>query len=395
MRGCWYTIVSRSGAAIACLLLTACALHSPRAPGVSSLDPLLSPAGELAGQAAAASVETPDLLGLSDEMRDFARRYLSHGSQRQRLLTLHRSLRSPALVDIRYDPGADGTAAQAFARGSANCLTYAHVFIAMARHIGLEARYLSVTLRPEWARHGDRVARRQHVNVVVSLRNGEQFVVDIDPIARDKIATADVLGDKQAFALYHSNLAMEALLDGQTANAFAHAARSIELASQMEALWVNLGAIYRLGGQPESARRSYEVALLLNPESGSAMNNLAVLYQAAGNLVASREWQSRAEAYRLRNPYYHINLGEQAESAGDIEAAIEHYKTAVSLKRWDAEFYFRLARVYHALQQQAESVRYARLAIEHSRLVGEREQYESFLRQISTPTLAQALVKPG
>ena len=85
---------------------------------------------------------------------------------------------------MRYDMSADGTAAEAFASGRANCLSYAHLFVALARYAGLDANYQSLTLRPEWSRHGDRVALRQHVNVRVDLRGGEQYMVDIDPVSR-------------------------------------------------------------------------------------------------------------------------------------------------------------------------------------------------------------------
>lgn len=155
------------------LLLTACASQRPQAPAISSFPALQTSTGEVSVPTALASASTPDLLGLSAQMRDFADRYVNFGSQRQRLLTLHSSLLSPGLVDIRYDPAADGTAAEAFARSTANCLSYAHLFVAMARYVGLDARYLDVSLRPEWARHGDRVALQQHINVVVKLRSGE------------------------------------------------------------------------------------------------------------------------------------------------------------------------------------------------------------------------------
>ena len=133
----------------------------------------------LSANAALDTTETPELLALDEDMRAFVDQYV----------TCQPGLPAPAprkpctaacaarpFIGIDYDPSADGTAAEAFHsefRGKGRCLTYAHLFIAMARHAGLDARYLSVSLRPEWSRHGEQVALRKHVNVVVRLRNGE------------------------------------------------------------------------------------------------------------------------------------------------------------------------------------------------------------------------------
>jgi Flp pilus assembly protein TadD len=371
------------------LLLSACALHSQHNAEFSSLPPLQLPDKQWSAGDAAASVPTPDLLGLSPEMREFGDRYVNRGNQLQRLQILHSSLRSPAFVDINYDPAADGTAAEAFARGSANCLTYAHLFISLARHAGLDARYLAFKLRPQWARHGERVALRQHVNVLVKLRSGREYVVDIDPINRDSIASAGVLDDEEAFALYHGNLAMAALLSDRQTTAFAEAVRAVELSTNTDYLWVNLGAIYRQNGQDDAAEMSYLTALQLNSNSRSAMNNLAVLYRSMGDTQRSQYWRERVAAHRQRNPYYHVYLGELAEAEGKPEQAIAHYREAIALKDSDAEFYYRLAKLYFSLQQHPESIRYVREAIERSRLVGEREEYEAFLRQLSAPSVAQ------
>jgi len=383
--------IGRAGLLAAAVLLAGCAHVLAPTPVIAQLPPLDLPAGPLDADDALGSVTTPDLLGLTDEMRAFADRYTRRGHQSQRLQSLHASLRNPGMIGIRYDPYADGTAAQVFERGAANCLSYAHLFVALARYSGLNARYLALSLRPEWSRHGgDRVALRQHVNVLVTLRGGEQFMVDIDPIARDRIASAIVLDDEDAFALYHSNLAMDALLDEDYGPAFGHALRSVALGPRLDYLWVNLGAIYRHAGNDDGAEQAYLAALQLNADSGPAMNNLALLYHSRGDDEQALAWESRITAHRLRNPYFHYYLGQVAEADDDLEAAIGHYRQAIELKDSDAEFYFRLAKVYYAMQRYADSIRLTEEAIARSRLVGERDTYRAFLEQLSGQSLARA-----
>ncbi len=366
---------------LAVLLLCACAHQGPGALPLSKLPSIDMDSGPLAAEAALASVSTPPLLELDGEMRAFVDRYVK-GNQRQRLQTLHRSLRSSAFVGVDYDPSADGTAAEVYHSGVANCLSYAHLFVAMARYAGLDARYLSVSLRPEWTRRGDQVALRKHVNVVVRLRNGEEYVVDIDPVSRERVASARVLRDREAFALYHGNRAMEALFLEDRAAAYAEAVQAVALGGNIDYLWVNLGAIYRGAGQDEAAEAMYRRALALNPDSPTAMNNLAVLYESRGQLEESRRWEARVRARRNSNPFYHYYLGELAEAQGNHERALSHYLDAIGLQADEAEFYFRVARLYLSMQRPQESHSYAEKAVLHARLVGERKQYQQFLDQL-------------
>jgi len=375
---------------VCCASLLGCAHQRLAVPDVATLPPLkVSGDRALTPTRALAATDTPALLELSQPMRDFVDRYVQ-GDQRQRLRTLHRSLLSPALVGIEYDPAVDGTAAEIFQAGAANCLSYAHLFIALARYAGLDAHYLSLSLRPEWSRHGSKIALRQHVSVEVDLRNGERYVVDIDPVSRERVAHSEVLTDRQAFALYHGNLAMQYLFAGDAPAAYGDALRAVTLAPDIDFLWANLGALYRQQGQDDVAEQLYLAALEVNPDSRTAMNNLAVLYRSRGDHVQADAWATRVERRRQQNPFYHYYLGELAEAEAEYEEALAHYQRAIVLRRSEAEFYFRVARLYLHLGQRERSQVYARQAIAHARLAGERETYEAFLRALSGDSLASA-----
>jgi Flp pilus assembly protein TadD len=371
-------------------LLTACASTVPQSPDLGTLEPLHYGAVDVSVAEAEALAPTPDLLALTDEMREFVDSYvLTARSQRQRLHMLHSSLRSNALLGLDYDPAADGTAAQAFDRGVANCLSFAHLFISMARYAGLDARYQRMTLRPQWTRYGTRVALRQHVNVLVRLSRSEHYMVDIDPVQRDSVANTRMLDDSEAFALHHNNLAMNQLRLEQLEGAYAHAIKAVSLSPATDYLWVNLGVVYSRAGQAEAARHSYLAAIGLNADSRSAMNNLVVLHTREGEPERAAFWERQVVEHRQRNPYYYIYLGEEAEKAGDFKAAIAHYKSAIKRKSSDAEFYFRLGKLYFALEQPGRSIYYLEKAIERSSVVGEREEYQAFLERIEAPSLAQ------
>ena len=378
----------RGALALAALLaLAACAGHSRYDPGLGRVEPLQTPAGVLTAEQALLRAPSPDLLALNDDMRAFLGRYVG-GDKRQRLHTLHSALRSPAMVGITYDSTVHGSAIDAFERGSANCLTYAHLFVSLARAAGLDARYMLFTLRPEWTRHGERVVRSQHVNVLVKLPSGESYLVDIDPVSRGKVASAEQISDRRAFALHHGNLAIDALLQNRHADAYAQAVRSLQLGGDIDYLWVNLGAIFRQTGQNGAARASYMTALDIDADSRPAMNNLVVLSHAENRPEQAAHWEAKVARHRMENPYYHFWLGERAEREGDWRQAVKHYRRAIALKGTDGEFYYRMARLYRSLERYPESRRYARLAVERARLTGDRNRYEGFLKSLADPALA-------
>ena len=173
---------------------------------------------------------TPDLLALDDEMREFVARYTEGvKSDRQRLKMLHGALIGAGSHDLQYDPFADGTAQEAFHRGSANCLSYASLFIALAREADLDASYQWLEIKPEWSLIGERVAVRLHVNTRIDLGRHAQYMVDLDPVASRDVANTDRLSDRDGLALYHNNLAMDALSQEEVTAAWAHTVQAIRL----------------------------------------------------------------------------------------------------------------------------------------------------------------------
>jgi tetratricopeptide (TPR) repeat protein len=244
-------------------------------------------------------------------MRDFVALYTDGvGNKRQRLTMLHRAITGWGALGVQYDPQAGGGAREVFYRGSANCLSYAHLFVALAREAGLDASYQWLEMRPEWTREGERILVRRHVNVSVALPGGQRYMVDIDPQPTRDIAGTREISDRQARALYHSNVAMQAFAEDDIATAWLQSVRALQLGPGMPDLWTNLGAVYRAAGEHREAEASYLYALELDPWDRSAMNNLVVLYGMEGREADRSYWADRVAAYRDDNPYYHAWRGD-------------------------------------------------------------------------------------
>ena len=369
--------------------LCACAGHPADRVKLADLPPLQLDDRLLTLAEVPARVASPDLLATNASMRAFVERYTADiGNSRQRLMALHRAVQGAGTLGIRYDPLAEGTAQQVFARGSANCLSYANLFVALAREAGMDARYQWLEVRPQWSRVGDRVQVGLHVNVMVDLHNGSSFMVDIDPLPARDIAGSREISDRDAVALYHSNIAVQALVAGDLEPAWLNAVRALQLSPGMAHLWVNLGAIYRQSGQYPAAEDSYLQALVLDDWQFSAMSNLAVLYELQGRAAERAYWLERVEGYRRNNPYYFADLGDEAAAAGDWRAALGHYQRAIELHPDDSQLLFARSMIYYQLEDVPAAAADLKRAIEHATLRSDIDSYQQQLEQLRQAGLA-------
>ena len=382
---CWRIMfVAGFGAALlACSSLP----ESPRS--VSELAPLQLQGRTVAVAEVAARAPTPDLLAIDQEMRDFVALYTGGvRNSRQRLTMLHRAVIGAATLNLQYDPVAEGTAIEVFHRGSANCLSYANLFVALAREAGLDAGYQWLEVRPQWTRLGERIMVRLHVNVMVKLNNREHYMVDIDPLPSRDITGSQAISDTEAQALYHSNIAMEALAAEQLEQAWLNAVRALQLSPGTAHLWVNLGAIYRFAGQHREAESNYLYALQLDPWDRSAMNNLVVLYGIEGRAQDRDYWQVQVARYRDENPYYHAWLGDQAAEDQDWHAALRHYEEALALLPEDSRLLYAAGISHYQLDELAAASTYIKRAIKTANLRSDIDAYQLQLDAVRRKQLA-------
>ena len=371
------------------VFLAGCVSSARHSRSVADLAPLHLPGQTLPVAAVAQRVHTPDLLATDQDMRDFVARYTGEvRNERQRLNMLHRAIIGRGSLGMEYDPLAGGDAREVFHRGSANCLSYASLFVALAREAGLDASYQWLEVRPQWTRLGERIMVRLHVNVAVALRSGDHYMVDIDPLPSRDIAGSRRISDRDAEALYHSNIAMEALADEDLTEAWLQAVRALQLSPQIPHLWVNLGAIYRMAGQHREAEGSYLYALQLDPWDRSAMNNLVVLYGMEGREKDRSYWERQVAVYRDNNPYYHAWLGDQAGERGDWQQALAHYEEALQLLPDDSAMLYATGMLYYRMDELEQASGYLQRAIETATLRSDIDGYELQLEAVKSRMVA-------
>lgn len=357
------------------LLLAGCS-GLPAIGGVSPEDEQWLLAGaDLPG---AAELPVPDagtgeLMALTPEMKEFAERAVrGHAADMHRVTALLSAIVHPGSLGLVYDQNATFTAREAFAHARANCLSFTALFVALARHVGLDANFLEVDVPPAWNLRGhDTLVLYRHISATVRVAPGRWKVVDIFPEEYDPSYPQRIISDDSAAAQYHNNLAMEQMLAGQLAVAQRHLARALEIEPGLSYLWGNLGALYRRAGRLRAAELSLVKAMRVNPRDFVAIGNAAGLYADTGRPEMAADLERLAAYFRKQNPYYRYQQGLEALGEGRYEEAKEHALAAIRLHDREHRFHFLLGAVYREMgEQELAQENFAR-AIE---LTTDREQ---------------------
>lgn len=314
-------------------LLGGCASLAPPTIGDDERSWVMQGAGMLAASDAHL-IEADSLLVLTDEMRAFAQAAVQgrRGTER-RLSALADALSSEDGLGLRYDATATLTAREAFEQRRANCLAYTLLFIALAREVGIQAKFNDVDVPPIWDLRGDDgFILYRHINARVEVTASAYTIVDVAREEYDRSFPQRTISDRQAQAQYFNNRAVELRLEGRSQEALRHQLRAIELDPDRPYLWANLSQFYLAEGNVDAASLAVRTALVLDPRDAAIYGTATDIYEALGDRALARLYRKRAEHYLRQNPYYHYQLAmvalaqnEQRQAFAEVRKAIELY----------------------------------------------------------------------
>ncbi len=320
------------------------ALPEPVWPPVSEKALLGS---DLSGATAENATSPADLniLALDDSMRTFAETipHNTRESDASRLERLLFAMRRDRLFQLDYDSETTQTAIETFHARSGNCLSFTNLVIALAREIGLNARYQLVDVPQISRRDDDLVIVYGHINTLIQTRRTGSYEVDFNPDYGRTAFRRRPIDDQHAKALYLNNLAAEALVKGDKKRAFSLLRQAIATSDKAVAPWTNLGVMYRRSGNLAAAESAYRSALFRNPQDQTTRHNLVRLYEAENQIAAAASLRQQLNAQQLKNPYYHHFRGtDLLEKKQWREAGLAFYR-AIKLNPREAMFFASLA----------------------------------------------------
>jgi hypothetical protein len=323
-------------------------------------------------------VDQSEVLAVSPEMRAFVNAHVSSGALDViKLQQLIDALMGSETFGLEYDR-VTRTAAETFRTHHGNCLSFAGMFVALARNAGLRATFEEVEIPPDWSMGNELFVLNQHVNVSIDLGAAGVHVVDFN--ISDFKSTYEVrkIDDRRAIAHFYNNLGVERMQDGDIAAAVALLRRAIEADNgDFSPAWNNLGTLYRKAGHFEHAEVCYRNALRADKHDTVAMSNLVALYEKMGLPDRAQEYRKRVREHRLRNPYYLFRLAQEAFFQRDFRTAIEYAKQAIRRQDREDEFYFLLGLCHLMEGREDEAQKWMRKAEEIATSDEQKHRYST------------------
>ena len=338
-----------ASALVVVLLLSACGTQNAETRNNIALRQQVHAAVPAAWRQAAETTSDITPLATTPEIRQFAHATVrGNADPEQRIVALARGLISNDALGMKYQADATHTAAEAFQLGSGNCMGFANLLIALAREAGLNAQYELVSQWPDWDKVGNVLVSSLHMRVASRVA-GKRLTFDFYPDPIEPTFSAHPVSDNDALAHHLNNLAMNALRQGDNAQAYAYMFKAIETSPHTAFIWSNLGILLSRHKLESLAEAAFQEALLIEPDGLSALSNLQRLYSAQGRHEEAMQLDSQLVRHRDRNPYYHARLGQRAYEQGSYEEAIGHFKDAIRRKKNERNFYVQLSKSYEQL----------------------------------------------
>ena len=276
-------------------------------------------------------------------------------ASRTKLKRLRELLFDEDELNIRYEASSTLTATETWDQGYGNCLSMTTLFIAAARHVGLDARYRTVKVEPTWDHEGRTMIRYEHIVASGHSTGGGEWVVDFLPEFVIGDQPTIHISDAEALSLYYNNLGAEALVDGDPEIAKQHLRHALQLRPDYSDAWNNMGAVQRRLRHNDLAEFSYRRALHLDPFNYSALSNLAQFYKAVGREREARHFIRQVNLYRQKNPYFHYFVARLLFSAGEYRDAQASLRESIRLKRDEPDFYVAMAQTHQELGDERAS----------------------------------------
>lgn len=342
------------------------------------------------------TVETEEeVFAISDEMRQMVHEKLT--SERdiyKRAKKLLKHLFSKDNINLAYKSGANLTATDAYHSHTANCMSLTIMAYALAIEAGLDVKFQEVQVPEYWVRNGEYNMLTGHVNLAITkpkspnkmvIFGGDILQIDFDPYVVKKSFPKKVISKKTVLAMFYNNKGAQALVKKDYNQAYAYLKQATLVDPSFSSGWGNLGILYKLTRHNEFAEQAYRHAIAINSNNLTSLTNLSYLLRDKGNIEEALLIDQQLHQKRIRNPFYHALLADEAFFRGENEVALKHYQKAIKLDRSSHEFYFGLAKVFYKLNDITNAEKAMKKAIVYNKAKTTEQQYVAklnFLKNI-------------
>jgi Flp pilus assembly protein TadD len=293
----------------------------------------------------------PDPLALRPETREEIRiRASTIGSERSQLRRLLRYLVDDEGLGFLYRASHTLTAEEAYAAREGDCMSYAMLFVAAARSLGLHVHFVRITEIPVYWGENGRFFTSSHIAVAHGHDTwlGEAVVVDFTAMHTSawRFALYDAMDDDTAVVLFHSNRAVEAMLAGRTGEAERLLRYLADRAPGVPEVFNNLGVVLMREDRMGEAVDFYARALARFPRFMPLYSNAVSAAGRAGRTELAAAWAAAGQEVADSDPAFHFSEGMRAFRRRDFGVAARQFERALSSQPDDPTLLAWAARAY-------------------------------------------------
>jgi Tfp pilus assembly protein PilF len=248
----------------------------------------------------------------------------------ERFRHVTRYVTSQQSLNFAYAPFETYSAKDAFYHRRGDCLSFANLVNAIARHVGLPTYFVYINDVPHHYEHAGWFFTSSHV--AVGYTEGTATYVSDFPRQPGEwtISLFHRISDDDAAALFYNTGAVDHLIAGRLDEADRVLSYLVGRDVGVAEVYNNYGITLKRRSRVREAQSMFEYATQRFPDYAPLYNNGASLAIASGRADLAAEWLDRYERVSSRDPFAHFVRGIDHFHARRFAPAIEAFRKAAS-----------------------------------------------------------------
>lgn len=278
-----------------------------------------------------------DPLQLSNATKERLRAVASEaGGERTQMRRLVRYLIDNDGLGFQYRPTRTLNAEAAFEAREGDCMSYAMLYVAAARSLGIDVHFVRITQLPVFWEDSGRFFTSSHIAVGFGRDTwlDNAMIVDFSATHTSewRFSLYDRIDDETAIVLFHSNRAVEFLLKDRYVEAERLLRYLLERAPAAPEVYNNLGIVLMRLNRAREATTLYAEAIERFPRFVPLYTNAVSAAAATGKPELVKLWSDAGRKVAKSDPAFAFAEGMQAFQRGDFPTAAERFAEALQVQ---------------------------------------------------------------
>jgi Tfp pilus assembly protein PilF len=321
-------------------------------------------------------IKPPDyasVFTLSEAQKEAFKKELHRPANRNRLdiEVIYRYLRS-RLQDFNFY-SKTLTAQQALEHNTGNCLTLALLTNALAQTTHVGVYYELAKTPPVFQRENGYLLTSQHIQTVIYEKkvggifySSKPLKLKIDYFSTAGSRTLRRVSEEEFRAMYYSNVAAEALVEGYSKKAYWYLKKALQIDENNPIALNMLAVLYRDLGYDQYAEQVFIHGLSLAKNQLELLSNYRHFLLTHNRLQEAQELADYIDDYDDPDPFKWIDIGDQALRQGQHRQALNYFQKARRQAPYLHEAAVGLAKAYFNLGQKKQALEAMKEAMENS-----------------------------